>query len=175
MTIDESRAVLPVRIAVVRVLDTRTRTDDAGGDRLVELVAHAGHQVVARERVASDLHAVADLVSAKAAGPGVDCVIVIGGTGLSQRDVTPEALARVWDREIPGFGELFRMISYPSVGASAIQSRACAGLVGGVALFAIPASPGAVRDAWANLIGPQLDSRHQPCNLVEHLNCGCRE
>lgn len=171
MPIDESLPFQPVRIAVLKVTDRRLRNDDPAGDLVVANATAAGHKIVAREPVESDIWEITGRASVWASDPGIDCVIVIGGTGFAARDVTPEALAQVWDREIPGFGELFRIISYQSVGSSAIQSRACAGLAGRVALIAIPSSPGAVRDAWDTLIAPQLDSRHKPCNLVEHLNC----
>lgn len=178
MPIDESLPLVPVRIAVVKVMDNRDTNDSSkhneGVDVLVERAQEAGHQVVSRDRVASKFDAIVERVSTWVSDPAVDCVIAIGGTGLSSRDVTHEAIAHVWEHEIPGFGELFRMISYQSVGSSAMQSRACAGLAGGVCLFAIPGSPGGVQDAWDALIGPQLDSRHRPCNLIEHLNCGCR-
>ncbi|MFD0441156.1 molybdopterin-binding protein [Streptomyces chartreusis] len=175
MPIDDSPpSPLPVRIAVLKVLDNRTRTDDAAGDLLVSRIVEAGHLLAARDRVAADLPSIVDVLMAWTKDPDIDCVITVGGTGFSPRDVTPEALAQVWDREIAGFGELFRMVSYRSVGSSAIQSRACAGLAGRVCLFAVPGSPGGVRDAWDSLIGPQLDSLHKPCNLVEHLNCACR-
>jgi molybdopterin adenylyltransferase len=175
MGIDESRPFQPVRIAVLKVMDNRSRNDDAAGDLLAASATAAGHEIVARDRVASDVWEIIGRVSAWAKDPAIDCVIAIGGTGFSERDLTPEALAQVWDREIPGFGEIFRMVSYQSIGSSAIQSRACAGLVGGVCLIAIPGSPGGVRDAWDALIAPQLDSRHRPCNLVEHLNCARRD
>jgi molybdopterin adenylyltransferase len=172
--IDFSREFLPVRIAVLKVLDNRTRTDDAAGDLLAACIDSAGHILVARERVAADLATVARRLKAFVDDPEVDAVIVTGGTGLSARDITPEALACVWDREIPGFGELFRAISRESVGTSAIASRACAGIAGETCLFALPGSPGGVRDAWDGILSSQLDSRHKPCNLVEFMACACR-
>jgi molybdenum cofactor biosynthesis protein B len=174
MPIDESKAFLRVRIAVLRVLDNRTRTDDAAGDLLVERIAAAGHETVARERVDCLQRAVEERLRLWVADPDVDSVIVVGGTGLSIRDVAPEALAAVWDREIPGFGELFRSISQAGVGTSAIASRACAGIAAQTCLFAVPGSPGGVRDAWDGILRHQLDSRHKPCNLVEHMACACR-
>lgn len=174
MPIDFSREFVPVRIAVLKVLDNRTRTDDAAGDLLAACIDSAGHELVARERVAADLGAVERRLRGWVDDPAVDAVIVTGGTGLSARDITPEALGLVWDREIPGFGELFRAISRESVGTSALASRACAGIAGETCLFALPGSPGGVRDAWDGILSSQLDSRHKPCNLVEFMACACR-
>ena len=174
MPIDESLHFRPLRIAVLKVLDNRTRTDDAAGDLLVQRAGEAGHRIVDRTAVRSDLSALVEQLNLWIADPDVDCVIAVGGTGLSDRDVTPEAFALVWEREIPGFGELFRFLSYSSVGSSAIASRACAGLAAGTSLFALPGSPGGVRDAWDGILAGQLDSRYKPCNLVEHLKCSCR-
>jgi molybdenum cofactor biosynthesis protein B len=170
MPIDETKTFLRVRIAVLRVLDNRTRTDDAAGDLLVDRIRATGHELVARRQVVCDRTAVEEQLRLLIADPEVDAVIAVGGTGLSVRDVAPEALAAVWDREIPGFGELFRSISRESVGTSAIASRACAGLAGQTCLFAVPGSPGGVRDAWDGILFEQLDSRHRPCNLVELTN-----
>lgn len=174
MPLDETLTFSTVRIAILKIEDNRTRTDDAAGDLLVERILAAGHEVVDRERVPADLDEVSDHLRLFVRDPGVDCVITVGGTGLSRRDVAPEALARVWDIEIPGFGELFRSISVASVGSSAMQSRACAGVAGETCLFAIPGSPGGVRDAWDGILASQLDSRHKPCNLVELMACPTR-
>ena len=163
-----------VRIAVLKVLDTTSRTDDAAGDVLVGRIGAAGHVVADRARVPADVDALEVALRRLVADPSVDCVITTGGTGLSARDVAPEALARVWDREIPGFGEIFRAVSRSTVGTSALASRACAGIAGGTCLFALPGSPGGVRDAWDEILASQLDSRHKPCNLVEHMACACR-
>jgi molybdenum cofactor biosynthesis protein B len=174
MPLDQTLEFSTVRVALLRILDNRTRTDDAAGDILAELLAAAGHEVVDRERVAPEIDAVTDHLRLWVRDPEVDCVITVGGTGLSSRDVAPEALALVWDREIPGFGELFRSISVASVGTSALQSRACAGVAGDTCLFALPGSPGGVRDAWDGILASQLDSRHKPCNLVELMACPTR-
>lgn len=171
MSHDEPRVLRTVRVAVLKVLDNRTRTDDAGGDLLVRLLADAGHHLAARARVDSDIELIATRLREWVEDPEVDCVVAIGGTGLSPRDVTPEALASVWDREIPGFGELFRSLSRSTVGTSALASRACAGIAGNTCLFALPGSPGGVRDAWEGILSDQLDSRHRPCNLVELMSC----
>lgn len=167
MPIDESRDFLPVRIAVLTVSDTRELSQDRSGDTLVARLEAAGHVLADRAIVRDDT----DLIVARLHGwiedAGVDCVITTGGTGVTGRDVTPEALARVWDKEIPGFGELFRWLSYQTIGTSTIQSRACAGVARGTYLFALPGSTGAVKDAWDGILASQLDSRHRPCNFVE--------
>ncbi|ARS26757.1 molybdenum cofactor biosynthesis protein B [Sphingomonas sp. KC8] len=167
MPIDESREFLPVRIAVLTVSDTRDLADDRSGDTLVARLDAAGHVLADRAIVRDDV----DLIVARLHGwiedADVDCVITTGGTGVTGRDVTPEALARVWDKEIPGFGELFRWLSYQTIGTSTIQSRACAGVARGTYLFALPGSTGAVKDAWDGILSSQLDSRHRPCNFVE--------
>ena len=146
--IDQSREFLPVRIAVLTVSDSRTAADDRSGDTLVERL------IVAR------LHAWIE-------DDQVDCVISTGGTGVTGRDVTPEAFARVWDKPIEGFGELFRWLSYQIIGTSTVQSRACAGVARGTYLFALPGSTGAVKDGWDGILSSQLDNRHRPCNFVE--------
>lgn len=174
MPIDESREFRPVQVALLKVLDNTSRTDDAAGDLLAERLLAAGHRVVARTRAAADVDAVATQLRRWIADPGIDCVISTGGTGLSRRDVAPEALALVWDKEIPGFGELFRSLSMATVGTSALASRACAGIAGDTCLLALPGSPGGVRDAWDGILASQLDSRHKPCNLVELMACPVR-
>lgn len=167
MPIDESRPFLPVRIAVLTVSDTRGPSDDRSGDTLVGRLTGAGHLLSDRAIVRDD----ADLIVARLHrwidDPETDCVISTGGTGLTGRDVTPEAFARVWDKEIAGFGELFRWLSYAKIGTSTIQSRACAGVARGTYLFALPGSTGAVKDGWDGILATQLDSRHTPCNFVE--------
>jgi molybdenum cofactor biosynthesis protein B len=165
--IDEARAFLPVRIAVLTVSDTRSLQDDRSGDTLVERLTGAGHILVDRAIVKDD----AELIVARLHGwiddPAIDCVISTGGTGVTGRDVTPEAFSRVWDKEIAGFGELFRWLSYQKIGTSTIQSRACAGVARGTYLFALPGSTGAVKDGWDGILSTQLDSRFMPCNFVE--------
>jgi len=165
--IDATRAFVPVRVAVLTVSDTRDPADDRSGDMLVERLTGAGHLLAARAIVRDE----ADLIVARLErwieDPAVDCVISTGGTGVTGRDVTPEAFARVWEKEIPGFGELFRWLSYRTIGISTIQSRACAGVARGTYLFALPGSTGAVKDAWDGILRDQLDARHRPCNFVE--------
>jgi molybdenum cofactor biosynthesis protein B len=167
MPIDEKLPFLPVRIAVLTVSDSRDLSEDRSGDILVKRLEGAGHVLADRAIVKDD----ADLIVARLHGwiddPMVDCVITTGGTGVTGRDVTPEALARVWDKEIPGFGELFRWLSYAKIGTSTIQSRATAGVARGTYIFALPGSTGAVKDGWDGILATQLDSRHKPCNFVE--------
>ncbi len=165
--IDRSRDFLPVRIALVTVSDTRSLKDDKSGRILEELITGDGHEVVGREVLRDDAEGLAARLRELIAEPGVDVVITTGGTGVTGRDVTPEAFKTVIEKEIEGFGELFRWISYQKVGTSTIQSRAIGGVAQGTYLFALPGSPGAVRDGWEGILRNQLDVRHRPCNLVE--------
>lgn len=165
--LDESRPFVPVRIAVLTVSDSRTLADDRSGDTLVDRIATAGHRLADRAIVCDDRAAIAAHLRTWIADPAVDVVITTGGTGVTGRDVTPEAFRDVWDKEIPGFGELFRWISFQKIGTSTIQSRATAAVAGGTYLFALPGSPSACRDAWDEILRWQLDIRHQPCNFVE--------
>jgi len=165
--IDESRPFLPVNIAVLTVSDTRSDADDKSGNTLVELATGAGHRVVTKKIVRDDQAAIIAQLKSWIADPAIDVVISTGGTGVTGRDVTPEAFHAVYEKEIAGFGELFRFLSYQKVGTSTIQSRATAGVAGGTYLFALPGSPSACRDGWEDIIRHQLDNRHRPCNLVE--------
>ena len=165
--IDESRPFLPVNIAVLTVSDTRSEADDKSGRTLVELITAGGHRVAQRRIVRDDKAAIIAQLRAWIADPAIDVVISTGGTGVTGRDVTPEAFHAVYEKEIAGFGEVFRWLSYQKVGTSTIQSRATAGVAGGTYLFALPGSPGACRDGWEDIIKHQLDNRHRPCNLVE--------
>ncbi|MDG2514152.1 molybdenum cofactor biosynthesis protein B [Sphingobium yanoikuyae] len=167
MPIDEGRTFLPVRIAVLTVSDTRTLADDRSGDTLVERLTGAGHILADRLIVTDDRSAIVARLHAWIDDPQVDVILTTGGTGVTGRDVTPEALAQVQDKEIPGFGELFRWLSYQSIGTSTIQSRATACVARGTYIFALPGSTGAVRDAWDGILASQLDSRFRPCNFVE--------
>ena len=167
MPIDASLTFIPVRIAVLTVSDTRTAADDRSGDTLVERLTAAGHVLAARTIVRDDVPVLVAQLKAWIDDAQVDCIITTGGTGVTGRDVTPEAFAQVWDKEIPGFGELFRWLSYASIGTSTVQSRATAGVARGTYLFALPGSTGAVKDGWDGILGSQLDSRHRPCNFVE--------
>ena len=165
--IDDERPFHPVNIAVLTVSDTRTEADDKSGAILVERLTEAGHRLAARAIVRDEKWAIVTKRKEWIADPGVDAVIATGGTGITGRDVTPEAFAAVCEKEIPGFGELFRMLSYEKIKTSTIQSRASAGVAGGTFLFALPGSPGACKDGWDDIIRHQLDSRTRPCNLVE--------
>lgn len=167
MAIDESRTFIPVRVAVLTVSDTRGPADDKSGDTLVERLIAAGHTLAARAIVKDDVPTLVAQFNAWIDDRQIDCVISTGGTGVTGRDVTPEALAQVQEKEIPGFGELFRWLSFQTIGTSTIQSRACAGVARGTYLFALPGSTGAVRDGWDGILKDQLDSRHRPCNFVE--------
>ena len=163
------RSFLPVRIAVLTVSDTRTPADDRSGDTLVERLTGAGHILAARTIVPDDRERIVAQLRAWIADPSVDVVISTGGTGVTGRDVTPEAFQSVYEKPIEGFGELFRMLSYQKIGTSTIQSRATAGVAGGTYLFALPGSPSACRDGWDMILKDQLDYRHKPCNFVELL------
>jgi molybdenum cofactor biosynthesis protein B len=165
--IDETRPFLPVNIAVLTVSDTRTESDDRSGATLVERLTAAGHRLAARRIVKDEVAAIVAQLRQWIADPGIDVVIATGGTGVTGRDVTPEAFQSVYEKEIAGFGELFRMLSFQKIGSSTIQSRATAGVAGGTYLFAVPGSPGACRDAWDEILVHQLDYRFRPCNFVE--------
>ena len=165
--LDETRPFLAVNIAVLTVSDTRTEADDKSGRTLVELITASGHRVAARRIVRDDRDAIIAQLHAWIADPEIDVVISTGGTGVTGRDVTPEAFHAVYEKEISGFGELFRMLSYEKIGTSTIQSRATGGVAGGTYLFALPGSPSACSDGWEGILVHQLDNRFRPCNLVE--------
>jgi molybdopterin adenylyltransferase len=165
--IDESRPFIPVNIAVLTVSDTRTAANDTSGDALAERIANAGHHVASRAIERDDAGAIERHLRGWIADRQIDVVITTGGTGITGRDVTPEAFDRVLEKRIEGFGELFRMLSYQKIGTSTMQSRALGGVAGGTYLFALPGSTGAVKDAWDDILLAQLDNRHRPCNLVE--------
>ena len=165
--LDESRPFLPVNIAILTVSDTRSEADDKSGQTLAELVATSGHVVVRRRIVRDDRASIVAQLREWIADPEIDVVISTGGTGVTGRDVTPEAFHEVYEKEIAGFGELFRWQSYEKIGTSTIQSRATAGVAGGTYLFALPGSPSACRDAWDGILLHQLDNRFRPCNFVE--------
>ena len=167
MPIDETAVFLPVRIAVLTVSDSRMHDTDTSGAILVERLTQAGHILADRAIVIDDVAEIVARLHGWIDDPEVDCVISTGGTGLTGRDVTPEPFARVRDKEIEGFGELFRWLSYAKIGTSTIQSRATAAVARGTYLFALPGSNGAVKDGWDGILASQLDSRHRPCNFVE--------
>ena len=164
---DPSRPLLPVNIAVLTVSDSRTLDTDTSGDVLSERIQAAGHKLIDRKLVSDDADAIVTALRAWIAEPGIDMVITTGGTGVTGRDVTPEAVRAVADKEIPGFGELFRWLSYAKIGTSTVQSRALAAVAHGTYVFALPGSPGACTDAWDDILVHQLDSRYRPCNFVE--------
>ena len=165
--IDPQRSFLPLRIAVLTVSDTRELQNDKSGDTLAERAVAAGHQVIARKIVPDDRASIEAQVRAWVADPEVQVVLATGGTGITGRDVTPEAFASIYEKDIPGFGELFRWLSFQKIGLSTIQSRASAGVAGGTLLFCLPGSPSACRDAWDDILVFQLDARYRPCNFAE--------
>lgn len=165
--IDETRPFLPINIAVMTVSDTRGVEDDKSGQTLVDLIARDGHKIADRTIVKDNAAAIAAQLEAWISRDDIDVVISTGGTGVTGRDVTPEAFESVFEKKIDGFGELFRWISFQKVGTSTIQSRAVGGVARGTYLFALPGSPGACRDGWEEILKHQLDNRHRPCNLVE--------
>ena len=165
--IDESRPFIPVRIAVLTVSDTRTLETDKSGQTLADLLTEAGHVLADRGIVADVVDTIRARVEAWIADPQVDVVITTGGTGFTGRDLTPEAIRPLFEKEIEGFSTVFHMLSYEKIGTSTIQSRACAGSARGTYIFCVPGSPGACKDAWNGILKWQLDNRHRPCNFVE--------
>jgi molybdopterin adenylyltransferase len=165
--IDETRPFLAVNIAILTVSDTRAMETDTSGATLAERIVKSGHAVAVRAIEKDDAKAVEVLLRRWIADPAIDVVITTGGTGITGRDVTPEAFEQVLEKKIEGFGELFRMLSYQKIGTSTIQSRAIGGVAGGTYLFALPGSTGAVKDGWDDILVNQLDNRFRPCNLVE--------
>jgi molybdopterin adenylyltransferase len=163
----EVRELRPLRVAVLTVSDTRNEATDKSGALLVERLRATGHLVAAKSIVRDDIYAIRAIVSAWIADPQVEVVITTGGTGLTGRDGTPEAIAVLLDKEIDGFGELFRAISFEEIGASSFQSRAVAGVANATYIFCLPGSSGACATGWDKLIAPQLDYRTRPCNLAE--------
>lgn len=165
--IDETRPFLAVNVAVLTVSDTRTLAEDRSGDALAERIAASGHKLAARAISKDDVASIRAQVQQWIADPQIDVVLTTGGTGVTGRDVTPEAVEGLFEKAIPGFGELFRMLSYQKVGTSTIQSRAVGGVANATYIFSLPGSPSACRDAWDDILVFQLDNRHRPCNLVE--------
>ncbi len=167
MAIDPDRQFKPINIAILTISDTRGPEDDTSGDILAERVEKAGHRLAARAILRDDADIIAAHLNDWIDNPGIDAIVSTGGTGLTGRDVTPEALDRVKTRDIPGFGEIFRLISFNTIGTSTVQSRACAVVARGTYIFALPGSNGAVKDGWDGILAEQLDSRNRPCNFVE--------
>ena len=167
MAVDESLVFKPVNIALLTVSDTRTAANDTSGDILAQRIADAGHNLAQRTIVKDDADMLVRAIEDWIDNPAIDAVVTTGGTGLTGRDVTPEALQRLGGKNIPGFGELFRWLSFKTIGTSTIQSRACAVVVRGTYVFALPGSNGAVKDGWDGILREQLDSRNRPCNFVD--------
>ena len=164
---DEAAPFSPVRVAVLTISDTRDEESDTSGHLLAERVTGAGHVLADKAIVADDIEAIRARVKAWTTSGQIDAIITTGGTGLTGRDVTPEAIEPLLDKKIDGFSVIFHLVSYQTVGLSTLQSRALAGLIDGVFIFCLPGSNGAVRDGWDKVIAAQLDSRHRPCNMVE--------
>ncbi|MFM7028117.1 MAG: molybdenum cofactor biosynthesis protein B [Chakrabartia sp.] len=167
MPIDPARPFQRVGVAILTVSDSRTKETDSSGGYLCAAVQDLGHHLAGYEIVTDDIPAIQAQVRAWIADPEVQCILTTGGTGVTGRDVTPEALAALGGREIPGFGELFRWISFDKIGTSTIQSRAIGYVMGETYVFALPGSTGACRDAWEGILVHQLDSRFRPCNFIE--------
>lgn len=167
MAIDETRVFKPINIALLTISDTRTAADDTSGDILAGLITGKGHRLITRAIERDDVERLVVRLNNWIDDPDIDAIISTGGTGLTGRDITPEALDRVKEKDIPGFGELFRWLSYQTIGTSTVQSRACAVLSRGTYIFALPGSNGAVKDGWNGILNEQLDSRNRPCNFIE--------
>ena len=165
--IDETRPFIPVRIAVLTVSDTRTHKTDKSGPLLVSMIEEAGHQVAEHAIAEDDMTAIRKQVKRWIKDPNVDVVITTGGTGFTGRDVTPEAVKPLFEKEIDGFSALFHVLSYAKVGTSTVQSRACGGMANGTFIFCLPGSPGACKDGWNGILKLQLDNRHRPCSFIE--------
>jgi molybdenum cofactor biosynthesis protein B len=165
--IDESRPFVPLKIAVLSMSDTRSLADDKSGATLAERLEQAGHILADRKIVPDDVEAIRAALRAWIADPNVDAVITTGGTGFTGRDVTPEAVRPLFEKEMGGFSIAFHMVSFGKIGSSTVQSRACAGVAGSTFIFCLPGSPGACRDGWDEILKYQLDYRHRPCNFVE--------
>lgn len=167
MAVDLERTFKPINIALLTISDTRGPEDDTSGDILAERIKGVGHHLVTRAIERDDVPRITSRLNNWIDDQSIDAIITTGGTGLTGRDITPEALDKVKDKDIPGFGEIFRLISYQTIGTSTVQSRACAVVARGTYIFALPGSNGAVKDGWDGLLAEQLDSRNRPCNFVE--------
>lgn len=165
--LDESRVFKPVNIAVLTVSDTRTLENDTSGDILVKRIIDTGHNFIERDIIRDDKDKIQTIVKNWVASKNIDVIITTGGTGITGRDITPEAISPLLDKRIEGFSTIFHMVSFETVGLSTLQSRALAGIINGVFIFCLPGSNGACKDGWDKVIKWQLDSRHMPCNMVE--------
>jgi molybdenum cofactor biosynthesis protein B len=164
---ENTRAFVPVRIAVLTISDSRSLEDDVSGSTLCDRIGEAGHGLSGRKIVKDDVRQIRGVIRDWTNRGDIDVIVTTGGTGLTGRDVTIEAIRPLFDKEVDGFGTLFHMISFPKIGTSTIQSRATAGVMKGKYIFCLPGSPGACRDGWDEILKPQLDYRHRPCNFVE--------
>ena len=167
MPIDNSLDFVPINIAIITISDTRTKENDTSGDTLEKRITKAGHQMIKRIIIPDDINKIKDTLEKLSSKKEIDCIITTGGTGLTGRDTTPEAIKEIASKHIDGFGELFRQVSFNKIGTSAIQSRAVAALVNTTYVFCLPGSTGACKDGWDEILKYQLDIRHKPCNFVE--------
>ena len=165
---------IPLNIAILTLSDSRTFENDTSGQTLVDSLEAAGHHLAARELCKDEIYTSRAIVSAWIADPGIDVIISTGGTGLTRRDSTPEALKPLFDQNIEGFGELFRQLSYDEIGSSTVQSRALAGLANQTLVFCLPGSTGACRTGWNRILNEQLDSSHRPCNFAAQTRSGAK-
>ncbi|MGI9403642.1 MAG: molybdenum cofactor biosynthesis protein B [Hyphomicrobium sp.] len=165
--LDETYPFKPLRFAVLAVSDSRDLDSDTSGTTLQSMIEKAGHTLAERAIVADDLAAIRTMVEGWIANPSINVVLTTGGTGFTGRDITPEAVKPLLEKEMEGFSVVFHRISFEQVGTSTIQSRACGGVARGTYVFCLPGSPGACKDAWEGILKWQFDSRHRPCNLVE--------
>ena len=167
MPIDTSLDFVPINIAVITISDSRTKENDTSGDTLEKRISDAGHKMIKRTIIPDDVSKIQDTLDTMSKEDEIDCIITTGGTGLTGRDTTPEAVKAIASKHIDGFGELFRQVSFEKIGTSAIQSRAVAALINSTYVFCLPGSKGACKDGWDEILQYQLDIRHKPCNFVE--------
>jgi len=167
MPIDTSLDFVPINIAVITISDSRTKENDTSGDTLEKRITDAGHKMIKRTIIPDDVSKIKDTLDTMSKEEEIDCIITTGGTGLTGRDTTPEAVKAIASKHIDGFGELFRQVSFEKIGTSAIQSRAVAALINSTYVFCLPGSTGACKDGWDEILQYQLDIRHKPCNFVE--------
>ena len=167
MPIDTSLDFVPINIAVITISDSRTKENDTSGDTLEKRITDSGHKMIKRTIIPDDVSQIKDTLDTMSKEEDIDCIITTGGTGLTGRDTTPEAVSAIASKHIDGFGELFRQVSFEKIGTSAIQSRAVAALINSTYVFCLPGSTGACKDGWDEILQYQLDIRHKPCNFVE--------
>ena len=167
MPIDNSLDFVPINIAIITISDSRTKDNDTSGDTLEKRIIDGGHTVIKRTIIPDDVSQIKDTLDTMSKEEDIDCIITTGGTGLTGRDTTPEAVKAIASKHIDGFGELFRQVSFEKIGTSAIQSRAVAALINSTYVFCLPGSTGACKDGWDEILQYQLDIRHKPCNFVE--------